>query len=199
MKKRFFVDWRFPAGVAGILGIGIAYAFCLYMFRYCIQGYIAQTIPPALFLGVCFMYLLMTLGIVWFFRFLGQRAMPLLIVNEKRILWIALFHLPVCMKIEDCNYIGVADMSAHNRGLPVIRGYEESYIYFSAQPLSHQYQHKIDSAKSKKGFIKFAYSEKLYQTTMAIFPSQKTNMLQGAKRFFLTQERMAKTKIKKRK
>ena len=199
MKNRCFADWRFPAGLLGILGIGGAYAFCLYMFRYCVQGYIVKSISFTLFLGISFMYLLMTLGMILFFRFLGERAMPLLIINKKRILWVALFHLPIHMEIEDCNYIGVADMSAHNRGMPVMRGYEESYIYFSAQPLSHQYQHKIDSAKSKKGFIKFAYSEKLCQVAIEMFAPQKTNVLQGAKRSFLSQERIAKTKTKKRK
>ena len=81
------------------------------------------------------------------------------------------------MDIEDCLYVGLADFADHNRG--PLSGAGISYIYLSKTPLPKKYQHKIDSIRCKKGFIKFAYSDKLCKHLSEVLPEKQARIMGG--------------------
>ena len=177
MKSKHFYDYRVAAGIISIIVCFAVYAFLLSMFKYLVIGYINKTIPIVLFVVTIVFYLFFIVCGVWFVKLICVKMLSYLTVNSSKITWRCIFSCTVCIKADECAYVGIADFAEHNRGLPIIRGDEISYIYLSTEPLPEKYRHKIDTAKCKKGFIKFAYSDKLCQELISILPKDKTNYL----------------------
>lgn len=102
-----------------------------------------------------------------------------LCVYEDKVVLRRFLRRPRVMTIESCKYIGVDDYSLLNRGLPISRGDEISYVYLSEQPYPQKYRGKISMLKNKKGFIKFHYSDKLAEALFAVLPDEKTCLLRS--------------------
>lgn len=102
-----------------------------------------------------------------------DRAFGRLLIYNDRVVFKCPLRITREIAKEDCNYIGVENYQALNRGLPVVRGDETSFIYFSDTPYPEKYKNKISILKSKKGFIKFFYSDKLAIAVMEGFPEEK--------------------------
>ena len=124
--------------------------------------------------------------------------MACLTVTPSKITWRALFHFSVSLNIEDCMFIGVADMSKNNRGLPVVKGCEESFVYVSQAALPEKNRHTIDQVKCKKGFIRFAYSDKLCQALIAVLPKEKAKFLMSFYNYMQFLEKRNKRKKKRK-
>ena len=128
----------------------------------------------------------------------GYYLLSWLSINTKEVVWKSPFHQTVRLQIEKCNYVGIADFAQHNRGLPVVRGDEISYIYLSTEPLPSKYCHRIDATKCKHGFIKFAYSDKLCQELISVLPEDKTKNLVSFYNRMQASDRINKLKQKKK-
>ena len=99
---------------------------------------------------------------------------------------------------EDCNYIGVENYQALNRGLPTVRGDETSFVYFSNTPYPEKYKNKISLLRNNKGFIKFSYSDKLAITVMEEFPKEKCNLVKAFYGQMQANDRMMSQKKRKK-
>lgn len=194
MKPKIFRDYRFPIGLIGIIGIGSPYAFCLYMMWHIIDALRRGSIDLVTFIITVAIYVFFGVWIVWFFRYLGSRTLSWLKVTEDEIVWRSPFHFALKMRLNDCVYIGVDDMDDDNKVIPIVRGDEVSYIYFSSEPFPNKYKHKINRLKCKKNFIKFAYSDKLCEHLIKVFPQDKINKLTGFYNLMQAQDRINKNK-----
>ncbi len=122
-----------------------------------------------------------------------------LYVYEKKVVLRGFLRKTITLTIEDCKYIGVDDYSLLNRVLPVSRGDEVSYIYLSEKPYPQKYRGKITALKSKKGFIKFRYSDALAEALLEILPDNKDYMLKSFYGRMKANDSFARAKNKKKK
>ena len=122
-----------------------------------------------------------------------------LYVYEKKVVLRCFLRKTITLTIEDCKYIGVDDYSLLNRVLPVSRGDEVSYIYLSEKPYPQKYRGKITALKSKKGFIKFRYSDTLAEALLEILPDNKDYMLKSFYGRMKANDSFAKAKKQKKK
>ena len=122
-----------------------------------------------------------------------------LYVYEKKVVLRGLLRKTITLTIEDCTYIGVDNYSLLNRVLPVSRGDEVSYIYLSKNPYPQKYRGKITALKSKKGFIKFRYSDALAEALLEILPDDKDYMLRSFYGKMKANDMFARTKKRKKK
>lgn len=122
-----------------------------------------------------------------------------LYVYEKKVVLRCFLRKTITLTIENCKYVGVDDYSLLNRVLPVSRGDEVSYIYLSEKPYPQKYRGKITALKSKKGFIKFRYSDTLAEALLEILPDNKDYMLKSFYGRMKANDSFAKAKNKKKK
>ena len=108
-----------------------------------------------------------------------DRAFGRLLIYDDRVVFKCPLRITREIAKEDCNYIGVNDYQALNRGFPTVRGDETSFVYFSNTPYPEKYKNKISLLKNNKGFIKFSYSDKLAITVMEGFPKEKCNLVKA--------------------
>ena len=127
-----------------------------------------------------------------------DRAFGRLLIYDDRVVFKCPLRITRKIAKEDCNYIGVEDYQALNRGLPVVRGDETSFFYFSDTPYPEKYKNKISILKSKKGFIKFSYSDKLAITVMEGFPKEKCNLVKAFYSQMQASDRSMKQKRRKK-
>ena len=199
MKPKKFFDWRMPVGIIGVtvflLG-GIV--ICLFDIKVIPDIINDGDMTASMFAWTLILSLGFLLGDAFVIWSLSNRTLSWLTVTQKRVVWRCPFHFSVSISIENCAHVGIEDMSKHNRGLLIVRGDEESFIYLSTKPLSPKYKHKIDGAKCKKGFIKFAYSDQLCAALIEILPAEKTNHLQAFYNSIQAKNRMLKRKKRKK-
>ena len=106
-----------------------------------------------------------------------DRAFGRLLVYPDRIVYKCIFRIRKELTIEECRYVGVEDYQLLNRGIPVIRGDEVSFVYFSILPYPQKYKGKISCLKNKKGFIKISYSDRLAEELFNVFPEEKCTLV----------------------
>ena len=139
----------------------------------------ANSMPQfVLFMSVC---IAMTIGGIWMLNhnlFL-PRAFGRLLVYEDRVVYKCLLRKTRVLRFEECEYIGVENFDKLNRGLPVVRGDETSFIYFSKNPFPQKYVGKVTTLKNSKDFIKITYTDKLAKALIDILPAEKDNLLRS--------------------
>ena len=167
--KRTYFDFRFIAGIIIFivfpLGCPSVLTYGMIVDWYNLSVVEIVLLFPIILSGLAFWYLF------------GDKLMPTLTVKEDKVIWRCLLFIPVKMRLEDCRYVGLADFSDHNRG--PLAGAGITYIYLSNKPLSSKYQHKIDSIRCKKGFIKFAYSDELCKHLSKVLPEMQGRIMGG--------------------
>lgn len=205
MKPKAFRDAVWPA-------FFVIEIFCV-LFLACILGiaiYILLLEKENLMQGIIPTYLII-FELLWviggggvvFFCFVNSslildRAFGRLLIYDDRIVFKCPLRITREITKEDCNYIGVEDYQALNRGLPVVRGDETSFVYFSSTPYPEKYKNKISLLKSKKGFIKFSYSDKLAIAVMEGFPEDKCYLVKAFYSQMQASDRMMKQKKEKK-
>ena len=107
------------------------------------------------------------------------RAFGRLLVYEDRVVYKCLLRKTRVLRFEECEYIGVENYDKLNRGLPVVRGDETSFIYFSKKPFPQKYVGKVTTLKNSKDFIKITYTDKLAKALIDILPAEKDNLLRS--------------------
>ena len=171
MRKTYF-DFRFIPGIIFFVvfnGISVTIpTIWLYQF-------FTNTLEASVLDSIGAWLMLPCGPFLWYL--LGDKLMPTLTVKQGKVIWRCLLFLPVKMKVEDCLYVGLADFAEHNRG--PLSGAGISYIYLSKTPLPKKYQHKIDSIRCKKGFIKFAYSDNLCKHLSEVLPEKQARIMGG--------------------
>ena len=196
MKSKTFVEPRWVAAI--FFGI-VFFVGGIVMLSFGIFGFFLNEFTIIIFGLAVFIIVLSIFSILLYVLYLLPKTFSLLNVSSKKIVWLCPFYRSVKMKLPDCEYLGVEDMADHNIAMPVIRGDEIAYIYLSTQPLPEIYRHKIDTARCKKGFIKFAYSDKLCQELISILPEEKTGALVSFYNRMQAADRANKLKQKKKK
>ena len=117
-----------------------------------------------------------------------------LYVYEKKVVLRGFLRKTITLTLEDCKYVGIEDYSLLNRGMPILRGDEISYIYLSEEPYPQKYHGKITALKSKKGFIKFRYSDAVAEALLEILPDDKDYLIRGFYGKMKANDRLARAK-----
>ena len=183
MKPKKFRDNLWPIFVfvevffllATLICIGIL-IFLVYMR---VNG--DKTLSTITFLFYCVCFIALTLDGLWLLNhnlFL-PRAFGRLLVYEDRVVYKCLLRKTRVLRFEECEYIGVENFDKLNRGLPVVRGDETSFIYFSKNPFPQKYIGKVTTLKNSKDFIKITYTDKLAKALIDILPAEKDNLLRS--------------------
>lgn len=126
-----------------------------------------------------------------------DRAFGHLLVYDDKVVFKCLFRITRTLAVEDVNYVGVEDYAALNRGLPIVRGDEVSFIYFSVTPYPQNYKNKISLLKNKSGFIKFSYTDELAILLLKVFSNKQVTLLKSFYEKMRAQDRILKMKKKK--
>jgi len=108
-----------------------------------------------------------------------DRAFGRLFIYEDRVVYKCFCRKARKMKIEDIIHVGVEDYRLLNRGFPVIRGDEISFVYLSDKPYPEEYKGKISCLKTKKGFIKMSYTVGLAEALIEVLPKERSYKLQS--------------------
>lgn len=176
MKKRVFRDILFPVfliveifviilelGIAGVL----VYAFSQYgMDREMYLTYIA-------------IIALLILTFQFFFNSprVLDRAFGRLTVYNDCVVYKCFLRPTRKLYYVDCAEIGVENYEALNRGLPVVRGDETSFIYFSKEGYPSKFHMKISLVKNSRKFLKTSYSDALCEELIKVIPEEKSAAL----------------------
>ena len=176
MKSDRFIEPRWLAAILGGIffflgGIAEIILFTILAMKY----YNGASFQGTISFIICF--ILAITSVSFYLIFILPKCFSVLTISTDKIIWRCPFYRSVKMKIEECQYVGVEDMAAHNRVMPVIRGDETAYIYLSSSPFPEKYKHKADSVRRKKGLITFAYSDRLCEELVHILPKEKTSYL----------------------
>ena len=127
-----------------------------------------------------------------------DRALGRLLIYDDRVVFKCPLRITREIAKQDCNYIGVEDYQALNRGMPTVRGDETSFVYFSNTPYPEKYKNKISLLKNNKSFIKFSYSDRLAITIMEEFTKEKCNFVKAFYGQMQANDRMMKQKKRKK-
>ena len=111
--------------------------------------------------------------------FLFPRAFGRLLVYEDKVVYKCPFRRKRMLKIKDCVYMGVENYEKLNRGMPIVRGDEISFIYFSNKPYPKEFSGKITALKNSKDFIKFSYTDKLAEAVIEVFPFEQCYLVKS--------------------
>lgn len=198
MRSRRFFDYRFSVGVIVIVIGVVTFGFAFYMIGLFIEKFVLGSVELSEFVFIVAGGASMCIGSLWAIIVMCNKTMSWITVTENQIIWRCPLHRTVRMKLDDCVYIGVDDMADHNKTMPVVRGDELTYIYFLSEPFPPKYRHKIDSLKCKKGSIKFAYSDKLCEQLMCVFPKERIKNVLTFYDLMQARDRMWKQKEKRR-
>ena len=205
MKPKVFRDVAWPAFL-------IMEIFCvlLLLFLLGVSIYILLLAKEDLLQGIIPIYFLIYelfflggCGGFLFFCFMNSskildRAFGRLLIYDDRVVFKCPLRFTREIAKDDCNYIGVEDYQALNRGLPTVRGDETSFVYFSNTPYPEKYKNKISLLKNNKGFIKVSYSDRLAITVMEEFPEEKCNLVKAFYGQMQANDRMMKQKKRKK-
>lgn len=204
MKPKVFRDVAWPAfliiEIFCVLVILFFLGVSIYILLLAKEDLLQGIIPiylwlyELLFLGGCAFY---------FFFFVNSskildRAFGRLLIYDDRVVFKCPLRFTREIAKDDCNYIGVEDYQALNRGLPTVRGDETSFVYFSNTPYPEKYKNKISLLKNNKGFIKVSYSDRLAITVMEEFPEEKCNLVKAFYGQMQANDRMMKQKKRKK-
>jgi len=205
MKPKVFRDVAWPAFL-------IMEIFCvlLLLFFLGVSIYILLLAKEDLLQGIIPIYVLIYelfflggCGGFVFFCFVNSskildRAFGRLLIYDDRVVFKCPLRFTREIAKDDCNYIGVEDYQALNRGLPTVRGDETSFVYFSNTPYPEKYKNKISLLKNNKGFIKVSYSDRLAITVMEEFPEEKCNLVKAFYGQMQANDRMMEQKKRKK-
>ena len=205
MKPKVFRDVAWPAFL-------IMEIFCvlLLLFLLGVSIYILLLAKEDLLQGIIPIYFLIYelfflggCGGFLFFCFMNSskildRAFGRLLIYDDRVVFKCPLRFTREIAKDDCNYIGVEDYQALNRGLPTVRGDETSFVYFSNTPYPEKYKNKISLLKNNKGFIKVSYSDRLAITVMEEFPEEKCNLVKAFYGQMQANDRMMSQKKRKK-
>ena len=178
MKPKRFVDELWPIALFGVLfffagslaffGVFIALLFPPYEGYSVLHVFFAESVFLAGAIGLLFAANYAN----WYDRAFGR-----LLVYNDRIVLKRFLRKRITLKIEECQYVGIEDYSLLNKGMPVIRGDEISFIYLSTKPYPQKYSGKITCVKNKRGFIKMHFSTKLAEALLEVLPRSQTCQL----------------------
>ena len=127
-----------------------------------------------------------------------DRAFGRLLMYDDRIVYRCPLRITRKIAKDECNYIGIEDYQALNRGFPIVRGDEISFIYFSNTPYPEKYKNKISLLKNEKSFIKFSYSDGLAIAVIEEFPKEKCYLVKAFYNRMQANDRIIKRKKRKR-
>ena len=142
---------------------------------------------------------------VWFQRsHLGERFTSKITFYEDRVVWRCIGFLPVVMKYDEMEYAGIESFDDYDRGIGDYGDEWTAYIYMSVKPYPEEYRGKIIKLRTKKGFIKFKYTDAVAEALMDRLPAQKVERVRGfyyKMKYIKLQEEQerAKEKIKRKK
>ena len=173
MKSKWFIDVRILAYV--LFAMMFIPIIIVALWIYIVTFSFNNSFTDHLLLVLC--YIVTPLMALIMLRHFGKRMASLLIVKENTITWKCLLYRSARIKLEDCKYVGIADFADDDRGCPVSRGDEMSYIYLCKDPFPDKYRHKIDRTTCKNNFIFFCYSDRLCRTLIDLLPEEKTRAL----------------------
>ena len=196
MNKR---TYREPVGIVlfvcvyVILG-GISLVCALYMCYFLFSEVYYLSIIGLLFVFASWLFI----HYIW----CGERCCSKLCFYDDKVVWRCMGFLPVTMNYSEIKYIGIATFEDYDRGTPMFRGDEMTYIYLSANPYPEEYRRKILKLRTRKGFIKFKYMDGICEELMKVFPPEETESLRGfyykMKRIDAEQKRLAEEEKQKR-
>ena len=183
MKPKKFRDnlWPIFVGYEIFFAISALAVLCIILFSLYWHmkeppGY--TTMETILMCG-SFGSLLVAVGWMFNHNLFLPRAFGRLLVYEDRVVYKCLLRKTRVLRFEECEYIGVENFDKLNRGLPVVRGDETSFIYFSKNPFPQKYVGKVTTLKNSKDFIKITYTDKLAKALIDILPAEKDNLLRS--------------------
>lgn len=179
MKSQFFLDKHRLIGALFLLCIIITPFVCICIYSLPILVEYKFDFSNSKIAGFPFLCGMMFFCYGMMYLSLASRAFSVLSIRKNKIMWRCFPFKSVKLNVEDCLYVNIEDMAEHNKGYVPYRGDENSYIYLSSTPLAEKYKHKIDSARCQKGFIKFAYSDKLCLALMEWLPPEKRGNLRA--------------------
>ena len=138
-------------------------------------------------------------GIQGFSHTILERAFGRLLIYNDRIVLKCPFRITKTMMIDSNIYVGVEDYNNSNHAIPIIRGDETSFIYFSTKPYPQEYHEKIHKLRNKKDFFKFYYSDEIALELLKVIPLNKSYLLNGFYQKMQASDRIIKKEKRKRK
>ncbi len=125
-----------------------------------------------------------TVGLlIWFIGIqrthIGERFASKITFYKDRVVWRCLCFLPVTMKYDEMAYVGIETFDDLDRGMIDIRGDGTAYIYMSVNPYPENFKRKIIKLRTKKGFIKFKYTDGVAEALMDRLPIEKVEQIRG--------------------
>ena len=203
MKPKVFRDALWPIGLGAVLVLMGLSLLPIWGSVVLIEGAIEATGSPIALQSILGALMFIAAAIGGFacanYHLIYDSGFRRLYVYEKKVVLRCFLRKTITLTIEDCKYVGVEDYSLLNRVLPVSRGDEVSYIYLSKKPYPKEYCGKITMLKSKKGFIKFRYSDALAEALLEILPNDETYLLRAFYGKMKSNDLLAKMKKRKKK
>jgi len=130
-----------------------------------------------------FAYFMVIGVLVWFIGMqrthLGERFASKITFFEDRVVWRCFGYIPVIMKYDEMEHVGIETFDDLDRGMVDIRGDGTAYIYMSVEPYPEKYKRKIIQLRTKKGFIKFKYTDGVAEALMDRLPVEKVEQVRG--------------------
>jgi len=140
---------------------------------------------------------------------LGERFASKITFFEDRVVWRCFGYIPVIMKYDEMEHVGIETFDDLDRGMVDIRGDGTAYIYMSVEPYPEKYKRKIIQLRTKKGFIKFKYTDGVAEALMDRLPVEKVEQVRGfyfkmkyldsQNELFIKQEKRKRARRKKQK
>ena len=103
----------------------------------------------------------------------GDRCCAILISYDDRIKWICPGYRSVTLKYDEIEYLRVDNLDNEVSAGMTFRGDETTYIYMSQHPYPGKYIGKVTRIRSKKGTIRFKYSDRLCEDLVRHLPNDK--------------------------
>ena len=195
MKKSFREKAMLILGIIIYLPYCAVTTFCIYIFFYFRAEWTVQFFCVAI---ISILFLLIE-GAYLHYSLLGERCFGKLTVYEDKVRWSCPTFRSVEIYYDDITHVSIEDFENLNRGMPVIRGDEISFICLSTSAIPAKYRGKITTYRNKKGFIKFKYMDNACEALMEALPPEKQGPLRG---FYaemqLSDEKIAKEKAKRK-
>lgn len=121
--------------------------------------------------------------LVWFIGIqrthLGERFASKITFWKDRVVWRCFGYIPVVLKYDEMEYVGIETFDDLDRGMIDIRGDGTAYIYMSVDPYPENFKRKIIKLRTKKGFIKFKYTDGIAEALMDRLPVDKVEQVRG--------------------
>lgn len=144
--------------------------------------------------------LVMIVFSVWFQRtHIGERMLSKITFFEDRVVWRCFGFLPVVMKYDEMEYVGIESFDDYDRRTYDSGGEWTAYIYMSVNPYPEEYRRKIIKLRTKNGFIKFKYIDAVAEALMDKLPVQKVEQVRSfyyRMKYIKLQEEQERVKMK---